>query len=51
MVQWVMGLIPHGGPIQPFLVPASAPQLVYQRLWYVISCLGGGAYKKNIAPN
>ena len=24
----------HGGPIELFLVPASAPRLVYQRPWY-----------------
>ena len=28
-----------GGPIELFLVPASDPRLVYQRLWYVSSCL------------
>ena len=28
MVQWVIGSIPHGGPIELFLIPASAPQLV-----------------------
>ena len=28
MVQWVVGLIPHGRLIQLFLVPASAPQMV-----------------------
>ena len=28
-----------GGPIELFLVPASAPRLAYQRLWYVLSCL------------
>ena len=27
MVQWVVGLILHGGPIELFLVPASAPRL------------------------
>ena len=27
-VRWVVGLIPLGGPIKLFLVPASAPQLV-----------------------
>ena len=31
-----------GGPIELFLVPASAPQ----RPWYVLSCLWDGAYKK-----
>ena len=31
MVQWVVGSILHGGPIELFLVPASAPRLVYQR--------------------
>ena len=39
MVQWVFRSILHGGPIEQFLVPASAPQLVQQRLWYVLSCL------------
>ena len=28
MVRWVVGLIPHGGPIELFLVTASAPRLV-----------------------
>ena len=25
MVRWVVGLILHGGPIELFLIPASAP--------------------------
>ena len=25
MVQWVAGSIPHGGPIELFLIPADAP--------------------------
>ena len=36
-----------GGPIELFLVLASAPQ----RLWYVLSCLGDGAYKRTLAAN
>ena len=36
-----------GGPIELFLVPASAPRLVYQRL----SCLWDGAYKRTLAVN
>ena len=28
MVRWVVGFILHGGPIELFLIPASAPQLV-----------------------
>ena len=28
-----------GEPIELFLVPASAPRLVYQRPWYALSCL------------
>ena len=40
-----------GGPIELFLVPASAPRLVYQRLWYVLSCLWDGAYKRTLAVN
>ena len=35
-----------GGPIELFLVPASAP-----RLWYVLSCLWDGAYKRTLAVN
>ena len=35
-----------GGPIELFLVPASAP-----RLWYVLSCLWDGAYKITLAVN
>ena len=34
-----------GGPIELFLVPASAP------LWYVLSCLWDGAYKRTLAAN
>ena len=40
-----------GGPIELFLVPASAPRLVQQRLWYVLSCLWDGAYKRTLAAN
>ena len=28
MVRWVVGSILHGGPIELFLIPASAPRLV-----------------------
>ena len=40
-----------GGPVEPFLVPASAPRLVQQRPWYVLSCLWDGAYKRTLAAN
>ena len=40
-----------GGPIELFLVPASSPRLVYQRLWYVLSCLWDSAYKRTLAAN
>ena len=33
------------------LVPASAPRLVWQRPWYVLSCLWDDAYKRTIAAN
>ena len=33
------------------LVPASAPRLVVQRLWYVLSFLRDGAYKRTLAAN
>ena len=51
MVQWVVGSILHGGPIDLFLVPASAPRLVYQRPWYVLSRLWDGAYKRTLAAD
>ena len=34
-----------GGPVELFLVPASAPRL------YVLSCLWDGAYKRTLAVN
>ena len=34
-----------------FLVPASVPRVVYQRPWYVLSCLWDGAYKRILAAN
>ena len=40
-----------GGPIELFLVPSSDPRLVYQRPWYVLSCLWDGAYKRTLAVN
>ena len=44
MMRWVIGSIPPGGPIEQFLVPASIPQLVLQRSWYMLFCLLKGAY-------
>ena len=41
----------HSGPVKLFMVPANAARLVYQRLWYVLSCLLDGAYKRTIATN
>ena len=41
----------HGEPIELFLIPASAPRLVKQRLWYVLSCLWDDAYKRTLAAN
>ena len=40
-----------GGPIELFLVPASAPRLVKKRPWYVLSCLWNDAYKRTFAAN
>ena len=36
---------------QLFLIPASAPRLVYQGLRYVLSCLWDGVYKRTLAAN
>ena len=38
-----------GGPIELYLVTASARRLVQQRPWYVQSCLWDGAYKRTLA--
>ena len=38
-------------PWSNFFVPASAPQLVQQRMWYVLSCLWDDAYKRTLAVN
>ena len=51
LVQWVIRLIPHGGPIELFLIPDSTPRLVKQWLWYVLSCMWDGAYKITLAAN
>ena len=51
MVRWVIRSILHGGLIELFLVPASAPRLVYQRPWYLLFRLWDGAYKRTLAAN
>ena len=38
-------------PIELFLIPDSAPRLVQQMLWYVLSCLWDGAYKRTLGAN
>ena len=48
-VLWVVGSITLGGLIELFLIPASSPQLVKHREWYVLSCLWDGAYEKSHA--
>ena len=51
MVQWVVGSIHHGRPIELFLISASAPRLLLQKPWYVLSYLWDGAYKVTLAAN
>ena len=34
-----------------FVMSTSSPRLVYQRPWYVLSCLWDGAYKRTLALN
>ena len=36
MLQWVVGSIPHGGPIE---LIKCVECIINQRLWYVLSCL------------
>ena len=47
----VVGSIPHGGFIELFLVPASAPRLVLQSSSYVLFCLWDEAYKITLAAD
>ena len=44
MVRWVIRSIPYGGPVEVYLIPASAP-------WYVLSCLWDSVYKRTLAAN
>ena len=46
MVQWVTESIPLDGPFEILIIQTSAPQLVLQTLWYVLSCLWDDAYLK-----
>ena len=48
MMCWVIRLISPRGPVQLFLVSASALQ---QRLWYVPPSLWDGAYKSSLDAN
>ena len=45
-VLWVSGSVPYGGPFELFLVPVSAPHLLY-----VLSCLWDVNIKKSVAAN
>ena len=45
MARWVFGSIPHGIPIELFLLPVSVPRLVQEMPWYVLSCLWDYVYK------
>ena len=51
MVPWITGLIPLSGLTEPFLIIASAPQLVQQKLRFIVSCLWDGAQKRSLAAN
>ena len=48
MVRWVFGLILHGTPIELFLIPASALQLL-NKCRGMSYPLWDGAYKKSLA--
>ena len=49
MVRWVVGSIPHDGSIEIFLVLVSISRLVYQRSFYVLSCLWDGVCENSLA--
>ena len=46
-----MGLILHGGPIELFLIPASAPRLVNKGCGICYHVLWDDAYKRILAAN
>ena len=48
MVRWIVGSILDSGPIELFVVPASATR---QRPWCVLFCLWDSAYKTSLAAN
>ena len=37
--------------VELFLIPVGAPRLVYQKPWYVLSCMCDGVYKRTLAAN
>ena len=49
MVRWVIRLILHGGPIELFLIPASAPLTSVTKAGVLLSSLWDGAYKRPLA--
>ena len=48
MVRWVVRSITHDGPIELYLIPASAPHTILKA---VVSCLWDGSYKRTLAAN
>ena len=48
MVQWVVRLILHGGPIELFLVPVND---LCNKGHSMLSCLWDDAYKRTLAAN
>ena len=40
MVRWVVGSIPHGGPIKIFLVPGNVPRYVTKTVVCAILSVG-----------
>ena len=49
MVQWFVRSIPHGGPIEPFPVPASTTGVKGHGMCYPVC--GDGTYKRSLAAN
>ena len=50
MVQWVIGSIPHGGPID-FFHSSQCSTTGVTKAWYVLFCLWDDAYKRFLAAN
>ena len=51
MMRWVVRSILHGGPIELFLIPASAPQMMGVRCSSIVRVFAHDAMGRQIEPS